>query len=106
MGATIFRKFDLNRFSKVYPFLRRQPKYSYESNSQVVLESAILSFDGNNQVTYNFLNTYSSAPIVVATSQNDSFNVFIQSVSTTSVTIGASASSSYSVSIFVVSDEG
>jgi len=104
MATAVFRKIDLNRYAKAYPFLRKEPKYTYESNTPVVLESAVLSFEGGSEVTYNFLNPYSSSPVVVATSQNDSFNVFVKSITTNSVVIGSSSPTSESVSIFVVSE--
>jgi hypothetical protein len=102
--ATVFRKTDLNRYAKTYPFLRKEPHYTYKSQTPVVLESIVLPFSGNDEVTYSFLNSYSSVPVVIATSQNDSFNVFVKSVTTSSVTIGASSKTDKSVSIFVVSE--
>jgi len=104
MAAVTFKKIDLNRYAKAYPFLRRQPKYSLQASSPVVLESSVLDFEGSDEVTYTFLNDYSSAPTVVATSLNDSINVFIKSVTTAQVTIGASVENSGQVSIFVVSE--
>ena len=76
MATAVFRKIDLNRYAKAYPFLRKEPRYTYESDSPVVLESAVISFDGGSEVTYSFKSPYTSVPVVVATAQNDSFNVF------------------------------
>jgi hypothetical protein len=104
MGATTFKKIDLNRYAKAYPFLRREPKYSLQASSPVSLESAVLDFAGSDEATYTFLNPYSSAPTVSATSMNDSINVFIKSVSTNQVTVGASVANSEQVSIIVVSE--
>lgn len=103
MAATVFRKIDLNRYAKAYPFLRKEPKYTFEADSAVVLESAVINFGGSNEVTYGFQNPYDSAPVVVATSQNDSFNVFVKTVTTEYVIIGASSANSESVSVIVVS---
>jgi hypothetical protein len=103
MAVTVFRKVDLNRYAKAYPFLRKEPKYTFEADSPVVLESAVVYFSGSDEVTYNFQNPYESAPVVVATAQNDSFNVFIKSITTTTVTIGASVTNEESASIVVVS---
>ena len=104
MGAVVFRKIDLNRYSKSDPFSRRAPKYSLQASSPVSLESTTLNFSGSNEVTYTFKNPYTSAPVVTATSLNDSINVFVKSVSINQVTIGASAANSEQVSIFVVSE--
>jgi hypothetical protein len=103
MATTVFRKIDLNRYAKAYPFLRKEPKYTYKADEPVSLESAVVSFEGGDEVTYNFKNPYSSAPVVVATSQNDSFNVFIKTVTAAYVVVGASAANSETVSIVVVS---
>jgi hypothetical protein len=103
MASSVFRKVDLNRYAKAYPFLRKQPKYTYETVTPLLLESVVLSFSGGSEVTYYFTNSYDSSPVVVATSQNDSVNVFIKSISATSVTVGASSNNNESVSIFVVS---
>jgi len=102
VSSTVFRKTDLNRFSKTYPFLRREPKTGYVSDTSIVLESATVDFEGNDEVVYTFQNPYTSAPVVVATSLNDSFNVFIKAVSLSSVTIGASVANNFSASVFVV----
>jgi len=104
MATAVFRKIDLNRYAKVYPFLRKEPKYTYQSDDAVVLESAVVEFGGGSEVVYSFKHTYSSVPVVVATAQNDSFNVFIKSITTDSVTVGASSATTESVSIIVVSE--
>jgi hypothetical protein len=104
MAAVVFRKTDLNRYAKCYPFLRKEPKYSMQSSSPVSLESSVLDFNGTDEASYSFINTYGSAPVVVATSMDDSVNVFIKSVTTTGVVVGASAANSGQVSIFVVSE--
>lgn len=104
MATAVFRKIDLNRYAKAYPFLRKEPKYTYESDEPVVLESAVVYFNGLDEVTYSFKNPYTSVPVVVATAQNDSFNVFIKSITTGEVTIGASTATSESASVLVVSE--
>jgi hypothetical protein len=104
MATVVFRKFDLNRYAKSYPFLRKEPKYSMQSSSPVSLESSVLDFNGTNEVSYTFINSYGSAPVVVATSLNDSINVFVKSITTTGVVVGASVVNSGQVSIFVVSE--
>jgi hypothetical protein len=104
LAAITFKKVDLNRFAKAYPFIRREPKYDYRASEPIALESAVVSFSGNDEVTYNFINPYSSAPVVIATPQDDSFNVYVKLVSTASVTIGSSVATSGSVAIVVVSE--
>ena len=99
--ATLVRR-NINRYAKVYPFVIRTPKYAYVSDSNLVIESAVVEFSGGDTVTYMFKNSYTAAPVVVATSLNDSFNVSITSVSKTSVTVVASVPNSDSASIVVL----
>lgn len=99
--ATLVRK-DMNRLAKVYPFVIRTPRFEYVSDSNLVIESAVIDFNGGDTVTYAFKNLYSVAPIVVATSLNDSFNVSIISVSKTDVIVKASVSNPYSASLVIL----
>lgn len=93
---------DRNRFKKVYPYVRAAPNYVYMTDDSFILESAVLSFEGNDEVTYVFKNTYPATPTVVATSLNESVNVFIKNLTQTQVTVGASSENVYSTSIVVV----
>lgn len=99
--ATLVRK-DMNRLAKTYPFVIRSPKYAYFSDSNLVIESAVVEFGGSDTVVYSFRNTYSKVPTVVATSLNDSFNVSIVSVTISSVTVKASVANSESASLVVL----
>ena len=92
---------DKNRFRKIYSFIRRKPHnvpegdVIYDSGSKVVL--------GADEVTVTFTTTFTSAPAVTATAYDSSsneqanVNTYIKTVSTTSVTIGFSASFTGSV---------
>lgn len=102
MGRVKLTSRNLNRYTKVYPYVRAQPRYAYFTNEEFVLESATINFEGNNTATYTFTNSYTTVPTVIATSLNDSFNVFVSSVTTTQVVIGASIPNSDSASIVVV----
>jgi hypothetical protein len=103
MGSVTLRKRDLARYAKVYPYSRPDPRYAYVSDESFVLESAVVNFNGSSSVTYAFVNTYSSVPVVVATSLNDAFNVHVSAITTTQVTITASVANNDSASIVVVS---
>lgn len=102
MGKVVLNRRDLNRFKKVYPYVRAAPRYVYMTDTNFSMETAVLDFNGADEVTYVFKNTYSASPTVIATSLNESINVFVKSLSTTQVTIGASAANQYSVSIVVM----
>lgn len=102
MGKVNLRLRDLNRFKKVYPYVRASPRYVYTTEESFGMETAVLSFGGTDEVTYTFKNTYTSTPTIVATSLNESVNVFIKSATQAQVIVGASANNEYSVSIVVV----
>jgi alpha-glucosidase (family GH31 glycosyl hydrolase) len=103
MGSVTLKKRDLARYSKVYPYSRQEPRYVYFANESFALESTTVDFNGGDQATYAFANSYSSVPVVVATSLDDSFNVFVSAISTTQVTVKASMANNSSASIVVVS---
>lgn len=102
MGRVNLKVRDLNRFRKIYPYVRAAPKYVYFADTNFDMESANVAFSNSDTVTYTFLNKYSTIPSVTATIQNDSINVFIKSISLTQVEIGASIVNSETVSIVVV----
>ena len=87
---------NLNRFRKVYPFIRRKPFNIPEG--EVVYESSSAEVSAVDQVTINFTTTFTSAPYVTATAYDSesnseaNVNAYIISVSTTQVVIGFSAS--------------
>lgn len=101
-------RIDLQRYKKTYPFLRRQPVIVFTSDSESTLsatiETAIASFGGSDEITYNFTKTFSSAPKVTLTPVGTlaNFNVFIVSVNTTQLVIKASTANSDSVHIHAI----
>jgi hypothetical protein len=95
MASTGFTKRDANRFRKVYPFIRRTPRYEiFAGKSGVIIEVAEVSFAGVSSVEYIFQDTYDADPIVTVTnkSSTSTVNLAITALSTTAVTIGASTS--------------
>jgi len=103
MGSVTLKKRDLARYAKVYPYSRQEPRFIYMANETFALESTTVDFNGTDQASYSFSNVYLSVPVVIATSLDDSFNVFISSISTTSVVIKASIANNSSASVVVVS---
>jgi len=101
MAGASFKKRDQNRFKKVYPYIRKKPQNTLITGtgvSEVVIESNFVSFDDESgPVSHTFIETYSSAPIVTAIavdseSNNEAdVNIFIKSVSTTTVSFESSA---------------
>lgn len=102
MSSATFTKKDLNRYSKAYPFTRKEPRYVFYSTETFAIENGIVSFAGSDTATYTFLNAYTTAPTVVASPFDDSFNVFIVSISLTSVVISASVPNNKTATVIVV----
>ena len=95
MANTGFTKRDLNRFKKVYPFIRRTPRYEiYAAKEGVIIEVAELSFTSSASETYTFASDYNgNTPIVTVANKSSSNNVSLSvtSVNDTQVVIGASS---------------
>lgn len=103
MGRISLSRKNINRFVKTYPFVIRTPRYVYETNEMFAVEGGQVGFEGSDTVVYNFKNTYTSIPNVVATSMDDSFNVAITGISLTSATIVASIPNNAYASVMVLS---
>ena len=83
------KKYDLSRNRKIYPLIRRKPKYLNISS----VESARLSYTNNEySKTFTFEVPYTTSPACVATAENDNVNVYITSVTLTNVTVEISNS--------------
>ena len=110
MGSTTFRKRDLSRFMKVYPFVRRTPKWGYVSDRPTIMETARLVFSSQSSITYTFLEDgYMNVPTVTAISvQTESgpngadVNVYVTAISRYSVTIESSEAFTGEVDIQVI----
>jgi hypothetical protein len=92
VGATKSKKKNKNEYKKVYPYIRRRPVYTYELDKETVIETAKVYFDNTSEVTYVFTDTFVAIPSVTATAEVEDLNVFITSITTTSVTINTSES--------------
>jgi hypothetical protein len=92
---------DLQRFRKVYPFYRRPPRYVYYASSplgdDVVLEVGEIVCANTDSATYNFTESFTSAPSISGISLDTTVtgsanvNVYVQSVSTSQVVFRTSA---------------
>ena len=78
--------YDLNRFKKTYPFVRREPVI----RSLDITEAAVLEFNGVTQVLHTFIGDYLTVPTVVATADDD-INVWVSAVSRSACTVSTSA---------------
>lgn len=97
-------RYDLQRYKKTYSFIRRAPVFRYIIEDIVTIESAEASFGGSDVLVYAFTRTFINPPQVTVTPLGSSanFNVFVVSVSNTSVTIRASVPNSDSVHIHAI----
>jgi len=97
VAYTKLKKRDLNRFRKVYPYIRREPRFILCSEKEVIMEVGSATFAGETSVVYVFGAPFSTAPTVTAlsidTEMNNAadVNAWVSNVTTTSVTINVSA---------------
>lgn len=108
-----YRKRDLNRFVKIYPYVRFPPRYVYEYDTIVSpgvsdVEAAKITFTNADLGSYVFTGTYTSIPAVTISTVNvsapDDSNVAvtITSLSTTSVTVKTSETFTGEVHLHIV----
>jgi hypothetical protein len=96
MASTKFKKRDLNRYRKIYPYLRRRPVWSYCADKETVIEVGSVTMTDSNSGTFTFSRRFSGIPIVTAVTfdseNNDSadINVFIREVTTNKVVLDTS----------------
>tara|TARA_B100000686_G_C16761502_1_gene958984 strand:+ start:1812 stop:2153 length:342 start_codon:yes stop_codon:yes gene_type:complete len=97
MAGTTFKKRDMNRYRRTYPYLRKHPRYSYCADKEVVIEVETLIFSSTpGPITHTFNVSFPGIPTITVTSVDSNgnngadVNVFVSSVSQTQVTIEAS----------------
>jgi hypothetical protein len=96
MGFTKLKLRDLNRYRKIYPYLRKEPSLSYTSDKELQIEAGRITFTNQSQGTHVFSQTFASAPTITAISvdskSNNSadVNVFVNTVSKTQVILETS----------------
>ena len=67
MPSTKFKKRNLARYKKTYPFVQRSPRWGLVSDKDVIIEIADVQFENENMVEYFFAEVYAQIPIVTAT---------------------------------------
>lgn len=113
--STTFKKYDRNRYRKIYPITRLPESTSYRSRAEVVIESSSVTFAKQDSKTGTLQGIYKSLPtIALGVSTTDSVgeesnvNIFISSLSldpagVVTFTIKASAEFTGTVSLQVMS---
>lgn len=92
--------YDLNRYRKTYPLIRRKPVFA--DLDLKVIETVKLRYnEGEFSKTYTFKKLYIESPICVATAENENLNAYIVSVDRGHVTVEISAPAPASPEVFV-----
>ena len=101
--------YDANRTKKIYPLIRFKPKETTITNSRAsgsgASEVAIINFVNSNQEVYNFVESYTQIPTIVISPVDENVNVFMTSLTTTSVIINSSNNFTGKVHIHVYESE-
>jgi hypothetical protein len=115
--AHIFKKRDANRFRKVYNYIRRKPVDQFVSNTGFTMLVGDVDFvNSSGPVTFTYttadpLVSFSNVPVVTAVSVDNlsnnsaNVNIFITSVTTTTVSFESSAPFTGKVNFQVVSQD-
>tara|TARA_Y100000114_G_C11763244_1_gene331189 strand:+ start:6298 stop:6642 length:345 start_codon:yes stop_codon:yes gene_type:complete len=95
------RNYDANRVKKIYPLIRLKPVTTTLSGSAdhacIDAETAIIAFGDISTNTYDFTKTYTFVknynvlPVIALSVEDENVNVFVTSLTTTSITIESSA---------------
>tara|TARA_B100000212_G_scaffold338980_1_gene316534 strand:- start:311 stop:640 length:330 start_codon:yes stop_codon:yes gene_type:complete len=92
--------YDLNRFRKTYPLIRRKPVFA--DMDLKVIETVKLQYnEGEFSKSYSFKKLYVESPICVATAENENLNAYIVSVNRGEVTVEISAPAPASPTVYV-----
>lgn len=106
MGFTRFRKRDANRYRKVYPRIRKTPKFFAISEKTMILEQTKIELTNGTGGSYSFENVYGAIPTIQisaeASGSQGMVNVFLTSLSVTSVTFETSAPFTGAIHIQVI----
>jgi len=96
MAWTKFKKRDLQRYRKIYPYIRRQPRYVLESEKEALIEVGAIVFDNVSSGTHTFNEFFQSVPYISGISYDSAsnntadVNIFVTSISQTEVTFESS----------------
>ncbi len=111
MSGIKFKKKDLNRYRKVYPYQRKEPRNTLTATSEVTIEIGKVSFNNASSATYTFTETYTSAPTITAVSVDSSsnntanVNIFISEITTQKATFNSSQAFTGNVHFHIILTE-
>ena len=107
MAYTKFKKRNMNRFRKVYPYVIREPRNHYCADREVVIEVASIEFSNSSSETYTFKEAFPGVPYAGAISVDNStgdpnVNVYVSSITKTAITVDTSGPLSGLVHIHII----
>jgi hypothetical protein len=102
--ASSKKKLDANRVRYVYPLLRKEPRFG-EIGSGTNAEVAIIDFNNQESNSYTFVEAYDQIPVCVISPEDENVNVYITSLTTSSITISASSAFTGKVHIHIYPQE-
>tara|TARA_B100000242_G_C43031140_1_gene480399 strand:+ start:44 stop:361 length:318 start_codon:yes stop_codon:yes gene_type:complete len=85
---------DLNRQRKIYPLLRQKPVFGEvfaENQGGTIIEVAILDFNNQDSYLYTFKKSYTAAPNIGLSPEDENVSVFISSLNLLQVKVESSA---------------
>ena len=96
MGFTTFNRRDAQRFRKVYPRIRKTPRYFTISDEAMSVESSKVTLTNQSSGYFHFQLEYDSIPTVVlttelATDSQGMVNAYVTSLTTKRVDFETSA---------------
>jgi len=105
-GFSLKRR-DLNRYRKVYPYLRVREKYAYLSDSEAVFEFGSIDFSNTDTGTYTYTEVFPATPNITSVSvdignNQAGVNIFVSSINSTSVTFKSSQSFTGKVDFHII----
>lgn len=98
MGYTKFTKKDRNRYKKIYPFVKRTPRWTYMSDVNFQMEVGEVEFSGEAYLSFKFENTFpeppENPPVITATALDpeQAVNVTVFNISSAGADISVSNS--------------
>ncbi len=111
MAFTTFKRRDAQRFRKLYPRIRKTPRYFTQSDEQMTVESQTVEVDNSSGYTYRFLTRYDTIPTValsaqLGTTMEGMVNVFITSLDVNGFTCEFSApfTGKLHIQVFLIGD--
>jgi hypothetical protein len=87
MGFTTFNRRDAQRFRKVYPRIRKTPRYFTISDEAMSVESAKVTLTNETSGEFNFQLEYDFVPTVVLTAEHSSDSQGMVNTFVTSLTL-------------------